>query len=48
MYVSINPIAISIRMSVDRQEQQVGIYGKEEKRDEQRGSKISLHDHMRN
>jgi Trk-type K+ transport system membrane component len=48
MYISIYPIAISIRMSSDYEEQCVGVYGVEQSLDEQRGGKTYLINHMRN
>lgn len=48
MYISIYPIAISIRMSESYEEKSVGIYGAEENLDEQQGSKMYLLSHMRN
>jgi Trk-type K+ transport system membrane component len=48
MYISIYPIAISIRMSESYEEKSVGIYGAEENLDEQQGSKMYLISHMRN
>ncbi|KAG9187139.1 hypothetical protein G6011_05010 [Alternaria panax] len=48
MYISIYPIAISIRMSESYEEKSVGIYGAEENLDEQKGSKMYLISHMRN
>lgn len=48
MYISIYPIAISIRMSSDYEDQSVGLYGAEENLDESRGGKTYLINHMRN
>ncbi|KAF1915594.1 potassium transport protein 1 [Ampelomyces quisqualis] len=48
MYISIYPIAISIRMSSDYEEQSVGLYGVEESLDEKRGGRTYLINHMRN
>lgn len=47
MYISIYPIAISIRMSSSYEEKPVGIYGRDEDLDEQK-SKTYLLGHMRN
>lgn len=47
MYISIYPIAISIRMSNSYEENPVGIYGGDESLDEQKG-KTYLLGHMRN
>jgi potassium uptake Trk family protein len=46
MYISIYPIAISIRMSSDYEEQSIGLYGVEERLDEQRGGKAYLINYM--
>jgi potassium uptake Trk family protein len=48
MYISIYPIAISIRMSESYDDTSVGVYGAEESLDEQKGSKTYLLSHMRN
>lgn len=48
MYISIYPIAISIRMSTDYEEQPIGLYGEEESLDEHKGGKTYLINHMRN
>jgi potassium uptake Trk family protein len=48
MYISIYPIAISIRMSESYEEKSVGIYGAEENLDEHKGSKTYLISHLRN
>lgn len=48
MYVSIYPIAISIRMSGDQEEAPIGIYGGDDILDEQRGGSQYLIGHMRN
>lgn len=48
MYISIYPIAISIRMSTTYEEQPLGLYDKEESLDEQRDGKDYLLNHMRN
>ena len=48
MYISIYPIAISIRMSESYEEKSVGIYGADENLDEQKGSKTYLISHLRN
>jgi Trk-type K+ transport system membrane component len=48
MYISIYPIAISIRMSSDYEKQSVGLYGAEENLDENRAGKTYLINHMRN
>lgn len=48
MYISIYPIAISIRMSESYEETSVGIYGADENLDEKKGSKTYLISHMRN
>jgi Trk-type K+ transport system membrane component len=48
MYISIYPIAISIRMSESYEEKSVGIYAAEENLDEQKDSKTYLISHMRN
>jgi Trk-type K+ transport system membrane component len=48
MYISIYPIAISIRMSGDYEEQPVGLYEAEQSLDEGRGGKAYLINHMRN
>jgi hypothetical protein len=48
MYISIYPIAISVRMSADYQEQPVGIYGREKEADEKTSGTAYLLSHMRN
>ncbi|KAF2188061.1 potassium transport protein 1 [Zopfia rhizophila CBS 207.26] len=48
MYISIYPIAISIRMSSSYEEQALGIYSGDESLDERRGGKTYLINHMRN
>ncbi|KAI4906062.1 hypothetical protein J4E90_010910 [Alternaria incomplexa] len=48
MYISIYPIAISIRMSESYEEKSVGLYAGDEKLDEQKGGKTYLISHMRN
>ncbi|KAH3984466.1 hypothetical protein HBI56_115020 [Parastagonospora nodorum] len=48
MYISIYPIAISIRMSSDYEDGSVGLYEVEESLDEQTGGKKYLVNHMRN
>lgn len=48
MYISIYPIAISIRMSSDYEEQSVGLYEAEESLDEQKSGKTYLINHLRN
>ena len=48
MYISIYPIAISIRMSTSYEEQTIGIYGTEEDPDDKQGGKNYLVHHMRN
>ncbi|KAI4614212.1 uncharacterized protein J4E87_009609 [Alternaria ethzedia] len=48
MYISIYPIAISIRMSESYEEKSVGLYAGDENLDEQKGGKTYLISHMRN
>lgn len=48
MYISIYPIAMAVRMSSDKEEQSLGIYGADEDLDEKRGRKTYLINHMRN
>ncbi|KAI0584579.1 Potassium transport protein 1 [Pyrenophora tritici-repentis] len=48
MYISVYPIAISIRMSESYEEKPVGLYAAEESLDEDKGSKTYLINHMRN
>jgi Trk-type K+ transport system membrane component len=48
MYISIYPIAISIRMSESYDDTSVGVYGADETLDEQKGRKTYLLSHMRN
>ncbi|KAF2274229.1 potassium transport protein 1 [Westerdykella ornata] len=48
MYISVFPIAMSIRMSGTYEERSVGIYGAEDTIDERRGSKTYLISLMRN
>jgi hypothetical protein len=48
MYISVYPIAISIRMSESYDNTSVGVYSAEESLDEQKGSKTYLISHMRN
>ncbi|KAH7386647.1 potassium transport protein 1 [Phaeosphaeria sp. MPI-PUGE-AT-0046c] len=48
MYISIYPIAISIRMSSEYEEQPIGLYAAEESLDEHKGGKTYLINHMRN
>lgn len=48
MYISIYPIAISIRMSSDYEDGSLGLYEVEESLDEQKGGKTYLVNHMRN
>ncbi|KAI4950283.1 hypothetical protein J4E91_004940 [Alternaria rosae] len=48
MYISIYPIAISIRMSESYEEKSVGLYADDENLDEQKGGKTYLISHMRN
>lgn len=48
MYISIYPIAISMRMSSSYEEQALGIYAGDEDVDEQQGGKTYLLSHMRN
>lgn len=48
MYISIYPIAISIRMSSDYEDQSVGLHEAEESLDEQKGGKSYLINHLRN
>ncbi|KAL7775760.1 hypothetical protein CFE70_009604 [Pyrenophora teres f. teres 0-1] len=48
MYISVYPIAISIRMSESYEEKPVGLYAGEESLDEDKGSTTYLISHMRN
>lgn len=48
MYISVYPIAISIRMSESYEDHSIGLYDAEESLDEQQGSKRYLISHMRN
>lgn len=48
MYISVYPIAISIRMSESYEEKSVGLYAGDENLDEQKGGKTYLISHMRN
>lgn len=48
MYISVYPIAISIRMSENYEERALGIYAQDESLDERKGSKTYLINHMRN
>ncbi|KAL1801178.1 hypothetical protein ACET3X_001520 [Alternaria dauci] len=48
MYISVYPIAISIRMSESYEEKSVGIYSADENLDEQKGGKTYFISHLRN
>lgn len=48
MYISIYPIAISIRMSNSYEKNAVGIYGADNSLDEKKGSKLYFFSHLRN
>jgi Trk-type K+ transport system membrane component len=48
MYISIYPIAISIRMSNSYEDRAVGIYGADDNLDEKKGSKLYFFGHLRN
>lgn len=48
MYISVYPIAISIRMSESYEEKPVGLYSAEESVDERNDSKTYMINHMRN
>ncbi|KAF1828968.1 potassium transport protein 1 [Decorospora gaudefroyi] len=48
MYISVYPIAISIRMSETYEDHPVGLYGADESLDEKKGSRLYLLSHMRN